>query len=144
VPIQSHPGVGVLVFCDFNQGFRAPEMVKSRPAIIIAPKISVRSGLCTIVPLSTTPPEPVMPYHCKIKLDPPLPSPWDAPEAWVKGDLVNSVGFHRLDLVRIGKDRQGNRAYRLTTVPIDDLRRIRACVLCSLGLMALKKHTPLS
>jgi len=81
-----------------------------------------------------------MPYHCKIRIDPPLPEPWDAPEVWVKGDMVNTVGFHRLDLVRSGRDAFGNRAYRLTAIPKDDLKRIRACVLCSLGLAPLKNH----
>jgi uncharacterized protein YifN (PemK superfamily) len=138
--IELYPGFGVIVVCNFDEGFRKPEMIKSRPVVVISPKISIRAGLCTVVPLSTTPPQPQMPYHCMLKIDPPLPSPWDVPEVWIKGDMIYSVGFHRLDLIRIGKDRSGNRVYRTEPLPKADIQRIRACVLCSLGLAALKKH----
>ena len=51
--IAFHPGQGVVVICDYNQGFVAPEMVKRRPAVILCPKIGIRGGLCTVVALST-------------------------------------------------------------------------------------------
>jgi hypothetical protein len=60
-------------------------MVKRRPAIIISKPIPGRSLLCSIVPLSTTPPNPVLPHHMKITFSPPLPAPYDNPMAWVKG-----------------------------------------------------------
>jgi len=81
-----------------------------------------------------------MAYHCRLKLRSPLPPPWDSEEIFVKADMVNSVAFHRLDLVRTGKGADGKRAYYLEPLPEDDLRRIRECVLCSLGLASLKKH----
>jgi uncharacterized protein YifN (PemK superfamily) len=138
--IQHHPGLGVIVVCNFDQGFRTPEMIKRRPTVIISPKISRRAGLCTVVPLSTTPPQPQMQYHCMLKIDPPLPPPWDVSDVWIKGDMVYSVGFHRLDLIRIGRDCSGKRVYRTEPLPQEDIQRIRACVLCSLGLAALKKY----
>lgn len=140
MPIQSHPGLGRIVVCDFDQGFRVPEMVKRRPCVIVAPKISVRAGLCTVVPLSTTKPEPLMSYHCRLELERPLPPPWDSEEVWVKADMVNSVAFHRIDLVRTGKDGSGKRTYYLEAIPDESLRCIRICILCSLGLAALKSH----
>ena len=140
MPIRTHPGLGAIVVCDFNQGFCVPEMVKRRPCVVIAPRISVRAGLCTVVPLSTTVPEPFMAYHCRLNLQRPLPPPWDSKEIFVKADMVNSVAFHRLDLVRTGKGEDGKRAYYLEPLPDDDLRRIRECILCSLGLASLKKH----
>ncbi|MEQ9178418.1 MAG: type II toxin-antitoxin system PemK/MazF family toxin, partial [Nitratireductor sp.] len=33
--------------CDFNTGFRVPEMVKRRPVVVISPKIKARPRLCT-------------------------------------------------------------------------------------------------
>src|SRR3546814_2783938 len=111
--------------CDFDAGFKQPEIVKRRPVVVISPKIAVRAGLCTVVALSTTHPRPQMPYHCQVTIDPPLPPPWDDIPRWVKGDMIYAVGFHRLDLPRYGKDQYGNRVYRMTPIPVEDLRRVR-------------------
>ena len=111
MPISMAPKQGTLLTCDFDQGFRVPEMVKRRPVVVLAPAIAVRKGLATVVALSTTPPTPRMAYHCEITLPRPLPPPFDSPTMWVKGDMVVAVGFHRLDLVRIGKDKSGKRSY---------------------------------
>ena len=62
--IREHPPTGSILMCDFNAGFREPEMVKRRPVVVISPKIRARPGLCTVVALSTTVPAPVMDYHC--------------------------------------------------------------------------------
>ncbi|VAW97396.1 hypothetical protein MNBD_GAMMA21-2502 [hydrothermal vent metagenome] len=62
--ITIHPSPGQILLCDFSQGFRAPEMVKSkRPVIVLTPSFSHRSGLVTVVPLSTVRPDPIMPFH---------------------------------------------------------------------------------
>jgi len=135
--ISEHPRTGVVVMCDYNSGFRLPEMVKRRPVVIISPRIRARPGLCTIVALSTNAPDPVMPYHCQINLHPRLPDPWRSNGVWVKGDMVNVVGFHRLDLVRLGKDQNGRRQYLLEPLSDDNIRKIRACVLSALGLSTL-------
>ena len=115
-------------------------MVKRRLVVVLSPKIRFRPGLCTVVPLSTKPPDPVMPFHCEIDLDPPPPDPWGEITRWVKADMVCSVGFHRLDFLRLGKDGAGKRLYRYDTISDEDMRRIRACVLSSLGLSSLTKH----
>jgi len=60
--IKYHPEIGTIVICDFK-GFVKPEMIKRRPAVIISPRIRYRDKLCPIVPLSTTPPNPIMAYH---------------------------------------------------------------------------------
>jgi mRNA interferase MazF len=140
--INEHPLVGAVVLCDFNSGFRVPEMVKRRPAIVLSPKIFGRPGLCTVVALSTDPPDPVMPYHKQINLDPLLPAPWDSEGVWVKGDMINAVGFHRLDLVRLGKDRSGKRKYLLTPQCSENIKIVRKCVLTAIGLSVLTKHLP--
>lgn len=62
--ITFHPSPGQILLCDFSQGFRVPEMVKSkRPVIVLTPAFKHRSDLVTIVPLSTVRPDPVQPYH---------------------------------------------------------------------------------
>lgn len=140
--IHEHPVLGTILICDFDSGFRQPEMVKRRPVVVISPKIGARPGLCTVVALSTTPPEPPQSFHCKITVDPPLPAPFDSPENWVKGDMIYSVGFHRLDFVRLDKDRNGKRIYRYKPLSAEDIRKIRECVLWGLGIGTLTKHLP--
>lgn len=140
--IEEHPPIGSVLLCDFNQGFKEPEMVKRRPVVVISPKISIRAGLCTVVALSTSEPKPKMPYHCQITLNPPLPEPWGDTPRWVKGDMVCAVGFHRLDFPRFGKGMDGKRVYRYNAISDEDLRRVRQCVLCGLGLSSLTKHLP--
>lgn len=142
MPIREHPPVGTILICNFDQGFKEPEMVKRRPVVVISPKISVRAGLCTVVALSTTSPMPEMPYHCRITLDPPLPEPWSDPDCWVKGDMICAVGFHRLDFPRLGTEPGGKRIYRYDPLPVADLRKVRRCVLSALGLGGLTKHLP--
>lgn len=132
--------MGTLLMCDFQQGFREPEMVKRRLVVVLSPKIQARPGLCTVVSLSTTPPNPAMPYHCQIDIRPVLPAKYVSDGVWVKGDMVYAVGFHRLDLVRTGKDIYGNRNYYFSCLSADNIKKIRECVLHGMGLSALTKH----
>ena len=138
--MMEHPQPGTILIADFSRGFREPEMVKRRPVVVISPKISVRPRLCTVVALSTTPPVPVLPFHYELTIDPPLPHPWSGREKWVKGDMVYALGFHRLNLVRLGKDGSGKRIYRMDTLSAEDMRHVRSCVLKALGLARLTKH----
>lgn len=137
MPIQEHPRLGTVVMCDFGAGFKEPEMVKRRPVVVISPKIAGRPYLCTVVALSTTAPSPALPYHCQIALRPRLPPPLQSDGVWVKGDMVNAVGFHRLDLIRLGKDRNGKRVYLYDPLSADIIKEIRACMLRAMGLWAL-------
>lgn len=141
MPIQEHPATGTILVCDFTAGFKMPEMVKIRPVVVISPKIVARSGLCTVVPLSTVIPLKLMPYHYELQpLDPPLPPPFDEGPNWIKGDMVVSVGFHRLNLIRMGKASTGERRYRYEVLPPSEMKEIRTCVLRGLGLASLTKH----
>jgi len=128
------------MMCDFSAGFRVPEMAKRRPVVIVSPKIAARPKICTIVALSTLTPEKVMPYHCQIDIRPKLPSPWESEGVWVKGDMINAVGFHRLDFIRMGKDNNGKRIYLYEPVSNEDKKKIRQCMLHSIGLSLLTKH----
>lgn len=139
MPIREHPALGTVMMCDFNPGFKEPEMVKRRPVVVLSPKIANRHHLCTIVALSQTAPNPVMPYHCQIDLRPKLPEPWENDGIWVKGDMVNAVGFHRLDFIRLGKRPDGKRIYLYQPLSDENIKKIRACVLRALALGALTK-----
>lgn len=109
--IPFHPQTGTIVICDYKSGFIVPEMVKRRPAIIISPRFRNRDCLCTVVPLSTTPPIPVMPYNYRIRVSPALPSPYDSEFHWVKADMISTVCLKRLFLPHRGKNAQGKRNY---------------------------------
>jgi len=108
-------------------------MVKRRPAIIMSPPIEARQNLCAIVPLSTSPPNPVLPHHMVISFDPPLPHPYSAPTAWVKGDIVLTVAFHRLRLL-FSHFSSGQRVYDVRILDEETLNKVRMCVRHGLGL----------
>ncbi|MDF2097325.1 type II toxin-antitoxin system PemK/MazF family toxin [Aquibaculum arenosum] len=132
---------GTLLLCDYDLGgFKPPEMVKRRPVVVISPRLRHRSFLCTVVPLSTTAPAAPVRHQCRIVPDRPLPGRWSAPEFWAKADMLATVGFKRLDLFRTERDQLGKRKYIHPKLHPDDLQRVRACVLCALGLDHLNIH----
>lgn len=102
--------------------------------IVVSPRLRKRDGLCTVVPLSTTAPAELMPYHHQIKFDPPLPAPYSAPVQWVKADMLATVGFHRLDLLFKSKDQYGKRKFEHRIVSKGDLEAIHECILLALGI----------
>lgn len=137
--IQFHPEQGTILACDFT-GFIPPEMIKRRPVVVVSPRLRKRGGLCAVVPLSTTPPNPVCPYHFKLHVTPALPSPYDSAFHWVKADMVYTVAFDRLHLLFNGKDESGRRKYDVRVVDKADLMKIQACVLHGLGLTRLTSY----
>jgi mRNA interferase MazF len=140
MPITDHPAPGTILVCNFNGTFKEPEMVKARCVVVLSPKIRSRAKLCTVVCLSSTAPNNVMQYHCQLDIRPNLPPPWDSDGIWVKGDMIYSIGFHRLDLIRIGKDRSGKRIYRMDPISDEQMKSVKCCVLRGLGLSVLTKH----
>ena len=135
--LNYHPKPGTILVCDYNTGFVAPEMLKRRPVVVISPNFKHRSGLCTVVPLSTTPPDHLVDYHCEINFERRLPQPFDAESMWAKGDMVATVGFHRLDLLRTGRDSTGKRKYIEPKLSQEDMQKIYSCVLHAIGLSRL-------
>jgi uncharacterized protein YifN (PemK superfamily) len=135
--IQYHPARGTIVAVDFRQGFRVPEMVKRRLCVVISPPIEARAGLCTVVPLSTSAPDPVQSYHYHFEIPFQIPQPWGNQPRWAKCDMVSAVGFHRIVLIRLGKAPTGARQYQLNTLSNLHLRNISNCVLAGLGLPPL-------
>jgi len=140
MPINDHPAPGTILVCHFNGTFKEPEMVKSRCVIVLSPKIKARAKLCTVVCLSSTTPDHVQQYHCQLDIRPELPHPWSSNGVWVKGDMVYSIGFHRLDLIRVGKRDDGKRIYRMETIAPEQMKQVKSCVLKGLGLSGLTKY----
>lgn len=139
--IREHPLQGSLVTVDYSAGgFKEPEMVKRRLSVVLSPKIVARPHLCTVVPLSLSPPDKVMPYHKQLIVPFELPREWGNQERWIKGDMVNAVGFHRVDLLRLGKDRTGKRIYQMAALPEELMKMVRQCVLHGLGMSKLTGH----
>jgi uncharacterized protein YifN (PemK superfamily) len=138
--LAEHPKLGAILMCDFEPGFREPEMVKRRPVVVVSPKMRGRPNLCTVVALSTTAPEPPLGCHAQMDIHPPLPDHYESNDVWVKGDMLYTVALQRLDFIRIGKDANGKRIYYLHPVSNDNLRRIRGCVLSGIGLGSLTNH----
>jgi mRNA interferase MazF len=132
--IQFHPGQGVVVICDYSTGFIVPEMVKRRPAIVICKQMKGRPGLCTVVPLSTTEPDPILDHHAEIELPFALPAPFDAKTQWIKGDMINAVSFDRLNLISLGKDSSGKRRYLTTPIGDQLLEIVQRCVMKGVSL----------
>lgn len=128
-----HPVPGTIVRVDLSEGFRRPEIGKRRPAIVLSPPVPGRDFLCTIVPLSTTPPRQKHAHHLLLRFDPVLPHPYSAPEMWVKGDIVLTVAFHRLRLL-FSKWNNGQRTYDVRVLPPAIMSDVRQCVRSGLGL----------
>lgn len=102
-----------------------------------------RSELVTIVALSTQRPNPKRPYHlCLPKNTLPQIGRFQEKETWVKGDMVYTVGFHRLGLVRLNKrdPQTGKRLYFKNCLGRERMREIYGCVLHGLGLGHLVEH----
>lgn len=132
--LKFHPEPGTILICDYSTGFTVPEMVKKRPVVTISPRLKRRDGLITVVPLSTTEPIPVCDHHCKIVLAEPLPTPFDSAEMWVKADMLATVGFQRLNLIRTGRDQEGKRKYLTKKLEPAALKTVYQCVLHAIGI----------
>lgn len=90
--------------------------------------------MCTIVPLSTTAPNPVLPHHMELMLNPALPHPYSKPRMWVKGDIVLTVAFHRLRHLHTGETNNGQRVYDIRVIDAETFEKVRECVRAGLGL----------
>ena len=131
--LKFHPKAGIVLVCDF-EGLKAPEMVKQRPIVVVSPKKLKRPGLVTIVPLSTKKPHRVRRFHHELDSTS-LPPPFAENQCWAKCDMLYTVRFERLDLVRGPRDAgTGKRMYYQHVVTEADLEAIYAGILSGLGL----------
>lgn len=131
--IQFHPHAGTVLMCNFDTGFKEPEMVKVRPVVVVSPRRRSGPPLCTVVPLSTTRPEPVEAHHHLLE-PASLPSRLVKNENWAKGDMLYTVCLDRLDRVKAGRGADGTRLYVAQRVTDADLAAIHRCIAAALGL----------
>jgi uncharacterized protein YifN (PemK superfamily) len=128
-------GVGTILICDYDMGgFKPPEMVKKRPAIVISPRLPHRDNLCAVVPISGDQPEHEVDYAVRLEFDPPLPYPFVYRVAWAKCDMIATVGFFRLDFFHTHRDQYGKRRYLHPKLSQADLDRVKRGILCGLGM----------
>ncbi|MHB9881063.1 type II toxin-antitoxin system PemK/MazF family toxin [Pacificimonas sp. ICDLI1SI03] len=139
--LRYYPSAGEILSCDYSTGFTQPEMVKVRPVVVMGPRLRRREGLVGVVPLSTSAPTTVEPYHRQITLSRPLPPPFDNATMWAKCDMFAVVARARLDRFRLPRSRlDGQRQWvngRITAAQLQDLR---AGLLCGLGFDSLTVH----
>lgn len=131
--INWQPQPGQILICHFGLGFRPPEMVKTRPVIVISPKARIWTKLCVVVPISSRAPDPVQDHHFRLPTGL-LPSR-KYEEAWIKGDTVMAVSCHRLDRMKVR-----HRQYVVPQAPASVLKEVRRCVLHATGMQALTDH----
>lgn len=140
MPLSYYPNIGEILLCNY-QGFVEPEMVKTRPVIVVSPRLRRRSNLIGIVPLSTTAPAPAEAYHCLIELDRPLPAPFDNPIMWAKCDMYNVVSMQRLDRFKEARQRhRGVRQWFVGKASPAQITALKKAVLCGLGFDSLTIH----
>lgn len=124
--------------CDFNGMRSPPEMGKQRPVIILSCS-PARPRLALVVPLSTTAPKSVYPWHHKISSQ----SSWDRLERWAKCDMIYAVSFDRLFLLRYGRKPDGRRRYLVNyRVTVEDFLAIQAGVLKALNIEPVTIQAP--
>ncbi len=126
MPLLYQPKPRSVVMCDFH-GFVEPEMVKTRPVVVLASN-KRNSKLVTVVPLSTTEPTILEAHHHELSVNP-LPDKPNYVSCWAKCDMVVTVSLHRLDRYKTGK-----REYIVPTVGNADFEAIRQGVMAALGL----------
>jgi mRNA interferase MazF len=135
MPLKYPPLPGTILRCDFHT-FKAPEMTKSRPVIILSPKIAtIARTTLLVVPLSTTEPKPYYKYHLKVML-PGKALPKDlAHECWVKGDMIYALSPDRMNLYHFDRDKStGKRSYYNDRFTGQELFDIRKAVMYAIGL----------
>tara|TARA_Y100001933_G_scaffold152188_1_gene150684 strand:- start:680 stop:1009 length:330 start_codon:yes stop_codon:yes gene_type:complete len=105
----------------------APEIIKTRPVIVVSSKLPYRAGLATVVPISLTAPKHDVPYAVRLSRNY-HPGEDDTVPCWAKCDLLANVSLARLDRFKV--DRRKHVAPKASE---EDLRAVRAGVMAALG-----------
>ena len=129
-----YPRCGEIIVCHYDRVAMGAEMIKSRPVVVIGPRLRRRGNLVGVVPLSTTEPAPVQDYHCRLELAMALPAPFDKAVMWAKCDMYGSVALERLDRFKVSPQHRGApRQWRTGKVSDEQLAALRAALLHGLG-----------
>jgi len=138
--LSFHPNPDAILICNYQTGFVEPEMVKTRLCVVVTPRLRRRERLCTVIPLSLTPPEHVCDYHREIEFERELPKPWEGKKRWAKCDMFATVSHGRLSPIGVGRGPSGTRKYIYPTVSLEQLKEIRAGMLCALTFQQLTQY----
>jgi mRNA interferase MazF len=139
MPIKFHPEPGTLLFCEFSPSFKEPEMVKRRPVVVVSKNMKGRTGLVTVLPISTQKPDPLQKYHYLLpKASLPMLGYFQQSDSWVKADMVYTVGFQRLDAILLS--RKDKRVYFNRRLGREQMGAIYSCMLEGIGLSHLCEH----
>ena len=130
--LRFFPRAGQVLICDFA-GYVPPEIVKIRPVAVVSPKLPNRSGLATVVPLSTTAPRHDEPYVVELSQNY-HPNSNSMARQWAKCDLITNVTLKRLDRFKVAR-----RQYVVPELSAEDLLKVRHAMLHALGFGALIK-----
>ena len=135
MPLTFHPKRGQILMCDFQTGFRPPEMVKCRPVVVLSDR---HRELATVVPISTTEPYPIEACHHELA-EASMPLPLRGKPHWAKCDMITTVALTRMDRVRARHRHPttGKRMYFTQAVTSEDLEAITKAVLSVLGVQEL-------
>ena len=138
--ITFQPARWSILICDFDTGFKEPEMVKRLLVIVVSEVTKGREGLCTVVPLSATEPEVLRPFHHQM-------NPYSLPDSyrnkimWAKCDMLYAVGLHRLDRVRLGKKKgTSERIYYNGLAILEDIQGVKKGILHGLRMDTLTQY----
>lgn len=137
--LMYYPSPGEILLCDYATGFVEPEMTKRRPVVVVSPRLRKRGNLVGVVPLSTSEPDELLAYHCRIELAQPLPSPFDSAVMWAKCDMVATVAHARLDRFKAGR-KNGSRVFASGMLDARQLKAVKMALLCGFGLDSLTIH----
>lgn len=126
-----YPKQGTLLICGFDEVALGAEMIKRRPVVVVSRRETHNRRLCTVVPLSTTAPPVVHPWHHAM---PHLRVPGLAPNGtiWAKCDMICTVSFERLDKPHTKS--RGGRVYVTQIMDPADMTAITNGVRSYLGL----------
>jgi len=115
--------------CDFEAiGFQEPMMTKKRPVVVLQRRLRTHNPqTILVVPLSTTPPNPVRVWHHQIPAARYLfLSASDS--IYVKGDMVYAVPVSCLDRLRT------NRGWEAPVLPREEFAAVQTAVREALAL----------
>jgi mRNA interferase MazF len=135
-----YPSAGEILVCHYDKEHDVfdGEMCKSRPVVVVGPRLRQRGKVVTVVPLSTTEPLPLETFQWKLVIAQTLPAPFHSPVMWAKCDMVSAVALERLDRFKQPQVRYGGpRKWTSSKVTPEQLKEVRAAILCGLGLSSL-------
>ena len=120
--LNYHPRLGTLLICDFTTGFKAPEMVKKRPVVVVS---RTHRCIAIVVPLSKSEPTPFEKCHVEMSAAS-IPADLGPGRRWAKCDMASHVCFDRLDRIKAGRcPNTGKRLYITPAILDVDLKQIQ-------------------